>query len=128
MLNQNKISEKEFTEIQSEYDYIQTLPTTEEVASTMILPLMEEMSERPSVINTCTKVYKQLGDAFFEMKLINNVDSDGKITELESERAIENTPKLDELNQHKDVLRFCMILIDLYSENFPDVITSIEVK
>jgi len=125
--NQNEVS-REMEEIQLELDYIDTLPRTNESVETIISPLLEEMAERPSVINTCTKILNKLTEGIFEMSAISDFNSDGITTNEELEWAVENIPKIDELYEHEDVMSFCIVLESLYPENFPDVIGDEEIR
>ena len=125
--NQNEIS-REIEEIQSELDYIDTLPRTNESVETIISPLLEEMAERPSVINTCTKILNKLTEGIFEMSAISDFNSDGITTNEELEWAVENIPKIAELYEHEDVMSFCIVLESLYPENFPDVTGDEEIR
>ena len=125
---ENRILPEEVQEIQSELDYVQTLPKTEEVGREIVMPLMEEMSERPSIKNTCTKIYNQYWQGVFEMMLINDFNSDGVITEDETKWAIANTPKLAELNEYEDVLESCTGFVQFYPEKFPGAITPEEIE
>ena len=126
--NQNGISAREMEEIQLELDYIDTLPRTNESVETIISPLLEEMAERPSVINTCTKILNKLTEGIFEMSAISDFNSDGITTNEELEWAVENIPKIAELYEHEDVMSFCIVLESLYPENFPDVTGDEEIR
>ncbi len=121
-LTQNEVPTKGIEEIQSEFDYMQTLPITEASVENIIGPLFEEMLERPSVIDTCTKIYNQVLEG--QLEIAKTSDRVMGISELEYE--IANSPKLSKLYENKEVLVWCMMNASSYPDKFPDAISNEE--
>ena len=63
-----------------------------------------------------------------EMSAISDFNSDGVVTSDETEWAVKNTPKMAELYEHEEVTSFCINLVGLYLENFPDIISDEEMR
>jgi len=124
-LNQNEIPASGIQEIQSEFNYIKTLPRTEESLETIIEPLLKEMMERPSVINTCSKIYDKSLEGTLEMsKLLQDNDLIGNEQNLEW--AVENSPIMVELYENEEVFGWCVSSVQLFGDKFPDVMSNEE--
>jgi len=125
-LNQNEIPTAGIEEIQSEFDYMKTLPRTQESLETIMEPLIEDMMERPSVIDTCTKLYNLSTEASFELAETDDFNSDGVWTDAELEYAIANSPLMSNLYENKAVLAWCVMQVQFYPDKFPDAISNEE--
>ena len=124
-LEQNEIPTSGIKEIQSELNYINTLPRTQESLETIIEPLLTEMMERPSVINTCTKIYDKSLEGNLEMsKLLQDNDLIGNEQNLEW--AVENSPIMVELYENEEVFGWCVSSVQLFRDKFPDVMSNEE--
>ncbi len=124
-LTQNEVPTRGIEEIQSEFDYIRTLPRTEASVENIIGPLFEEMLERPSVIDTCTKMYNLSIEASFELAETDDYYSDDEFTFAELDYAIEEVNKLIE---YEEVSGWCVLQVQIYPDKFPDVISNEEVQ
>jgi len=124
-LDQNEIPASGIKEIQSELNYIKTLPRTQESFEAIIEPLLTEMMERPSVINTCTKIYDKALEGNLEMsKLLQDNDLIGN--EQNVEWAMENSPIMVELYENEEVFGWCVNWVQLFRDKFPDEISDEE--